>query len=64
MKPAHQRTVRRDETRRLSHINFLLKDAIKKGIVNVNLLNIPLETESKSENDANSNRFYDWRVSV
>jgi len=50
----------RNESRRLSHVNLFLKNAIKESIVDIMLLKRPIVRNSKRENQPNSNRF-DYR---
>jgi hypothetical protein len=58
LKFAHQSLVTAKKTRRLRHVHLFLENAIEKGIVNINLLNIPFETQSKGENNSDGDWFY------
>lgn len=41
------------KTKGLSHLYFLLKLAIKKHIIYINLLKLPIMSQDKSKNDSN-----------
>lgn len=57
MQLAHHSGVRVNKNRGLLHINFFSEEAIKEGIIDIQLLNKPLVIESHSENESDSDGF-------